>query len=368
MTPPIYLDYAATTPTDRRVLQWMEPYFTRCFGNPASDHLHGREAEAGVEAARVRLARTFNGSSSGVVWTSGATEADNLALKGCHFLNDQAKDIVTVATEHKAVLAPLVSSDVVLGVGPSGLVDTGELARVLEERPVGLVSVMAVNNETGVIQPLRRIGLMCKEAHVLFHVDAAQALGKIPLDVESMCIDLLSVSGHKIYGPKGVGALWVRPGVRLSCQVEGGGQEHGMRSGTLNVPAIVGLGYAAELAESQLDVESMRIERLRSELEARIAGELGGWVNGIDARRAPGISSMTLPGVVARDLRRDLSPWVSFSVGSACQAKNLAPSHVLTAMGLSEREAQGTIRLSVGRLTTEREVVEAAERITGAFQ
>jgi cysteine desulfurase len=373
---PIYLDYQSTTPVDKRVLAEMLPWFTEKFGNPHSaTHAYGREAEAAVEAARAEVASLIGAEPREIVFTSGATESNNLAIKGAaRFHRAQGRDhIVTVATEHKCVLesARAMAREgckvTVLPVNAKGFVDLADLCAAIDER-TAIVSVMAANNEIGVLQPLAEIGALCRSRGVLFHSDAAQAVGKVPVDVEAMQIDLLSISGHKIYGPKGVGALYVRrrPRARLEPLFDGGGQERTLRSGTLPTPLCVGLGVAARLAREEMAAEAARLLALRwrflSGLKARLP-ELQ--LNGDAERRLPGNLSLSFPGVPALALM-EACPSLALSTGSACTATEIEPSYVLRALGLPEALAGATLRLGLGRYTTETEVDFAIDTLASA--
>ena len=376
--PAIYLDNQATTPCDPRVVAVMLPWFTEKFGNSGSvTHAYGREAEAGVEEARAELARLIGADPREIIFTSGATEANNLAVKGAaHFHRPFGKDhVVTLATEHKCVLE---SCRVLEGEGfrvtylpvePNGLVDLDRLAAAIDDK-TAIVSVMAAHNEIGVIQPLAEIGALCRARGVLFHSDAAQAVGKIALDVEAMKIDLLSISGHKVYGPKGIGALYVRrrPRARINPLIDGGGQERGMRSGTLPTPLIVGLGEAAALARAEMETEAPRLLALRRRLLDGIVGALPRTrLNGDPERRLPGNLSLSFPGVPAPDLMA-ACPDLALSTGSACTAAEIEPSFVLRALGLSDDLAAASLRIGIGRFTTEEEVDFAAETLAAAVK
>jgi cysteine desulfurase len=373
---PIYLDYQSTTPVDKRVLEEMLPWFTEKFGNPHSvTHAYGREAEAAVDAARAEVASLIGAEPREIVFTSGATESNNLAIKGAaRFHRAQGRDhIVTVATEHKCVLesARAMARDgckvTVLPVNAKGVVDLADLSAAIDER-TAIVSVMAANNEIGVLQPLAEIGALCRSRGVLFHSDAAQAVGKVPVDVEAMQIDLLSISGHKIYGPKGVGALYVRrrPRARLEPLFDGGGQERTLRSGTLATPLCVGLGVAARLAREEMAEEAARLLALRwrflSGLKARLP-ELQ--LNGDAERRLPGNLNLSFPGVPALSLM-EACPSLALSTGSACTATEIEPSYVLRALGLPEALAGATLRVGLGRYTTETEVDFAIDTLASA--
>jgi cysteine desulfurase len=379
---PIYLDNQSTTPLDPRVLEAMLPYFTEHFGNPHSEsHVYGRNAAAAIEAARADLARLIGADPREIVFTSGATEANNLALKGvAHFARDHPpagreprNQIITLATEHKCVLesaAALAREGFAVSYLPveaNGLVSLDRLGAALSGRTL-LISVMAAHNEIGVIQPLAEIGALCRARGVLFHTDAAQAAGKIPLDVEAMQIDLMSISGHKMYGPKGVGALYVRrrPRVRLEPLIDGGGQERGLRSGTLPTPLCVGLGRAATLAAAEMAEEAARIRGLRDRLQANLLRRIGGLViNGDLEHRLPGNLNLSVPGLSAPDLI-EACPSIAMSTGSACTSATIEPSYVLRALGLSEALANASIRLGLGRFTTAAEVDFAVDALAAA--
>ena len=358
---PIYLDNQATTPIDPRVLEAMLPYFTEHFGNPHSEsHVYGKNAAAAIEAARAELARLINADPREIVFTSGATEANNLALKGAaHFARAHppagspsgartARDqIITLATEHKCVLESAAALEregfavAYLPVEPNGLLSPDRLAAALSERTL-LVSVMAAHNEIGVIQPLAEIGALCRERGILFHTDAAQAAGKIALDVAAMQIDLMSISGHKMYGPKGVGALYVRrrPRVRLLPLIDGGGQERGLRSGTLPTPLCVGLGRAAAIAAAEMAGEAVRLRTLRDRLQENLMRRVGGLtVNGDSEHRLAGNLNLSFPGLTAPELI-EACPSVAMSTGSACTSATVEPSYVLRALGLSDDAGQ----------------------------
>jgi cysteine desulfurase len=369
---PIYLDAQATTPVDPRVLAVMLPYFTEYFGNPASvTHQYGWEAEAGIKQARATIAASINASPEEIVFTSGATEANNLAIKGVAEANyDRGKHIITVATEHNAVLDPcrylekLGFAITVLPVQADGLVDLQNLAQAIRSDTI-LVSVMTANNEIGVIQPIGQIGQLCHERQVLFHTDAAQAIGKIGLDVQAMSIDLMSLTAHKIYGPKGIGALYVRrknPRVTIAAQLHGGGHERGMRSGTLYPPQIVGFAKALELALVDLPVESIRLQGLRDRLWEQIALIPGVSRNGHPTQRLPGNLNVSVAGVDGSALLLGLRSVVAVSSGSACTSAKIEPSHVLRALGLSDALAYGSVRFGLGRFNTEDEIDRVAQQ------
>ena len=363
---PIYLDYAATTPTDPRVVDAMLPYFTTIFGNAASrTHVFGWQAEEAVEAARREVAAVINADPKEITWTSGATEGNNLAIKGAvEFLAESGKKhVITVTTEHKAVLDTCKYLErhgvevTYLPVDHEGLISAAQVEAAI--RPdTAICSVMFANNETGVIQPIAEIGAVCRKHGVLFHTDAVQAFGKVPVDVDAHNIDLLSMSAHKIYGPKGVGALYVRrrrPRVRLAPQIHGGGHERGNRSGTLNVTGIVGFGYAAKLARESMAEESARILALREQLRTRLMQIPHASLNGSLAHRLPGILNISFAYVEGESLLMGLKG-IAVSSGSACTSASLEPSYVLKAMGRSDELAHSSLRITVGRFTTAEEV------------
>ncbi len=372
---PVYLDYQATTPMDPRVLEAMMPYFTEKFGNPHSrNHEYGWEAEEGVEKARAQIADLIGGDEREIVFTSGATESNNLAIAGvAHFYKDQRDHIVTLVTEHKCVLDTCRHLEqegfkvTYLPVKQDGLVDLAELDKAITEKTV-LVSIMAANNEIGVIQPLAEIGALCRAKGAFFHTDCAQAFGKIPLDVEAMKIDLMSISGHKIYGPKGIGALFVRrkPRVRLQAMIHGGGQERGMRSGTLPTPLCVGLGRAAEIAKAEMATENARLMKLRERFLKTIHEKLPEvFLNGDLANRLAGNLNLSFAYVEGEGLMMGIKD-LCVSSGSACTSASLEPSYVLRALGVEEELAHTSLRIGFGRFTTEAEVDYAAERIIQA--
>jgi cysteine desulfurase len=374
MKTPIYMDNHATTPVDGRVLDAMLPFFGEKFGNAASrSHAFGWESEAAVDTAREQIVKLIHASSAReIVFTSGATESDNLAIKGIvAAYRDKGDHIVTCVTEHKAVLDSCKAVEkqgcrvTYLPVDANGLIDLDRLRDALTDRTI-LISIMAANNEIGTIQPLREIGRLAREKGILFHSDAVQAVGKIPVDVEDMGIDLLSLTAHKMYGPKGVGALYVRaakPRVKLSAIIDGGGHERGMRSGTLNVPGIVGLGKACEIARIDLTAEAERLALLRERLREGIASELDEiYVNGHPTRRLPGNLNMSFAYVEGESLMMALKD-VAVSTGSACTSASLEPSHVLRAIGLSEELAHSAIRFGLGRFNTAEEVDYTVRRV-----
>ncbi len=370
---PVYLDYQATTPMDPRVLDAMMPYFTEKFGNPHSrSHAYGWEAEEGVEKARGQVADVIGASDKEIIFTSGATESNNLAIKGvAHFYGDKRDHIITVVTEHKCVLDACRHLEqegfkvTYLPVQPNGLIDLEALEAAITER-TALVSVMAVNNEIAVIQPLKAIGAICRKHGVLFHTDAAQAYGKIPLDVEEMQIDLMSISGHKIYGPKGIGALYVRrkPRVRLVPLINGGGQERGMRSGTLPAPLVVGLGEAARIAKAEMAMDHEKIKYLSNKLYNAIVAEVPDvFLNGDKEQRIPGNLNLSFAYIEGESMIMAIKD-LAVSSGSACTSASLEPSYVLRALGVDEELAHTSIRFGIGRFTTEEEIDFAIRVIT----
>ena len=372
---PVYLDYQATTPVDPRVFEAMRPYFSEMFGNPHSvDHVYGREVEEAVEKAREHVAALIGAEAREIVFTSGATESNNLAIKGAaRFLKDRRNHVVTVATEHKCVLESVSDleregiSSTVLPVKPDGLLDLDVLKQALTDN-TALLSVMAVNNEIGVIQPLAEIGAICREHGVLFHTDAAQGAGKIPLDVAEMNIDLMSFSGHKIYGPKGIGALYVRrrPRVRLEPLFSGGGQERGLRSGTLPAPLCIGLGAACVIAKEEMANEATRIDFQARRLSWALGVSLPVQLNGHPNQRIPGNLNYRFDGIDAGDLLEAVAADVAASTGSACTSAEVEPSYVLRALGLSDEQAASSIRFGLGRFTTDAEIDRAASALITA--
>jgi cysteine desulfurase len=369
MRKPVYLDNQATTPVDPRVLEAMLPYFQARFGNAASrSHSFGWEAEKAVDLARKRIADLMGAAPREVVFTSGATESNNLAIKGVG-----GSHIVTMATEHKAVLDPvkrLAKAGVrttVLAPRRNGLVDLEQLRAAIQP-DTSLVSIMFANNEIGVIQPVGEIGAICRERGVLFHCDAAQAFGKVPVRVTEVNVDLMSVSAHKMYGPKGIGALYVRRRIPLQAQMDGGGHEFGLRSGTLNVPAIVAFGEACAIAAREMEGEAARIGVLRDRLKDRLLSELEGvHVHGSLERRLPGNLNLSFEGVDGEALLMSL-PDVALSTGSACTSATVEPSFVLRAIGVSESLAHSSLRFGLGRFTTEEEIDYAAGRVVEAVE
>lgn len=367
---PLYLDMQATSPVDPRVLDAMLPYYLHRFGNPHSrTHLYGWESDDAVESARAQVAALINASPKEIVFTSGATESNNISVKGTlHFYKDKKKHVITTQTEHKCVLDSCrhlqqEGFDVTyLPVKPDGLVDLDKLKSSIRD-DTGLVSIMAVNNEIGVIQPMEEIGQICKEFKVPFHTDAAQALGKIPIDVDKWNVSLMSLSGHKIYGPKGIGALYMRrrPRVRVEPQMNGGGQERGIRSGTVPTPLVVGMGAACELAMKEMEYDEKRIRMLQERLLNGITEKLDGVVvNGSVERRYAGNLNLSFAYVEGESLLMGLKE-VAVSSGSACTSASLEPSYVLRALGVDEDMAHTSIRFGIGRFTTEEEIDRAIE-------
>jgi cysteine desulfurase len=363
---PIYLDNNATTPMEPRVLEAMLPFFTKYFGNASSrTHSFGWEADAAVEYAREQVAYLINAEPQEIVFTSGATEADNLALKGIfEMYQSKGNHIITVKSEHKAVLDSCkhlqkMGADITyLDVEADGLIDIAILEEAINARTI-LISVMYANNETGVIQPVKEIAAIAKKKGVLFFSDATQAVGKIPVDVIKDGIDLMSFSAHKMYGPKGTGALYVRrknPRVRIAAQMDGGGHERGMRSGTLNVPGIVGFGKACELARIEMKKDGERMCKLRNKLEAELLKTGRAFINGNTEHRLPNVSNMSFENVNGVDLISQLNKNIALSSGSACTSGTNEPSYVLKAMGLTDEMARSSLRFGLGRFTTEEEI------------
>ena len=368
---PVYLDYAATTPVDKRVAEKMIPYLTETFGNPASNsHAFGWTAEEAVEKARADIAALINADPKEIVFTSGATESDNLAIKGAaNFYKTKGKHLITVKTEHKAVLDTMRELErqgfevTYLGVQENGLIDLEELKAAIREDTI-LISVMWVNNEIGVVQDIPAIGEICRERKIIFHVDAAQACGKVPVDVEAAKVDLLSMSGHKVYGPKGIGALYVRrkPRVRLEAQMHGGGHERGFRSGTLPTHQIVGMGEAFRIAKEELEQDMAHYTKLRDIFLKGIEGIEEVCINGDLEHRAPNNLNVSFNFVEGESLIMAVKE-LAVSSGSACTSASLEPSYVLRALGRNDELAHSSLRITFGRMTTEEEVQFAAELI-----
>jgi cysteine desulfurase len=367
----IYLDYNATTPLDPRVLEAMRPWFSEKFGNAASrPHRFGAEARDAVETARAEAASTLGADPEEIVWTSGATESDNLAIQGVAAAAKERRHVVTAATEHRAVLDPLERLEAsgfkvtVLGVGRDGSLDLDRLARAVTEQTL-LVSLMHANNETGVLHPLEAIGTICRSKGAYFHTDATQSYGKEPIDVNAAGVDLLSASAHKFCGPKGAGLLYIRKrGPRVRCEpiFHGGGHERGFRSGTLNVPGIVGFGAAAAICRDRRAEEQAILRGLRDRLEAGLLALDGTEVNGDRTRRLSTTSNLSFEGVDAEQLMKKL-PDLAMSSSAACTSARMQPSYVLGAMGCDEARVRGSLRFSVGRFTTAAEVDAAVEAI-----
>ena len=373
MKTPVYLDYSATTPCDPRVVQRILPFFSETFGNSASrSHAFGWTAEAAVDEARSQVAQLLGAHPKEIIWTSGSTEANNLAIKGvAEMYRQKGNHLITAVTEHKAVLDPMKHLEAQgyevtwLPVDRQGHVDLDQLQAAITDRTI-LVSLMAANNEIGTLHPLAEIGAICKQKGTLFHTDATQAAGKIPLDVEAQHIDLLSLSAHKMYGPKGVGCLYVRrknPRVRLTAQLDGGGHERGMRSGTLNVTGIVGMGEAARICREEMATEVPKLKALRDRLDARVKAQLPDAVwNGDLEARLPHLTNISFPYVEGESLIMGVKE-LAVSSGSACTSASLEPSYVLKSLGLGDELAHSSIRFSLGRFTTEQEVDFAADRV-----
>ena len=370
---PIYMDNHATSPLDPRVLEAMMPYFTAKFGNAASrNHSFGWEAEQAVETAREQIAKLIGATAKEIIFTSGATESNNLAIKGiAEMYRERGNHIITQVTKHKAVLDTCKRLEkygyrvTYLPVKADGLIDLEDLKRAMDDKTI-LVSIMAANNEIGVLQPIREIGKLCHEKNVIFHTDAVQAVGKVPVNVIADNVDVLSLSAHKIYGPKGVGALYVRrrnPRVQIAAQIDGGGHERGMRSGTLNVPGIVGLGKACEIAYSEMENEAAYLRGLRDGLKAKLESELDYvHVNGSWEHRLPGNLNMSFVYVEGESLLMGIND-VAVSSGSACTSATLEPSYVLKALGLGDDVAHSSIRFGLGRFNTQGEVDYVAAKV-----
>ena len=375
---PIYMDNHATTPMDPRVLEAMMPYFTKIFGNAASrNHSFGWEAEQAVEKAREQVARLIGATAKEIIFTSGATESNNLAIKGiAEMYRERGNHIITQVTEHKAVLDTCKRLEksgcrvTYLPVNADGLIELEDLKRAMDDKTI-LVTIMFANNEIGVLQPIAEIGKLCRERGVLFHTDAVQAVGKVPVDVNAMNIDVLSLSAHKMYGPKGVGALYVRrrnPRVQIAEQINGGGHERGMRSGTLNVTGIVGLGQACDLCREEMPQEMERLRKLRDHLKTRLESKLDYiHVNGSMEHRLPGNLNMSFVYVEGESLLMGIND-VAVSSGSACTSATLEPSYVLKALGLGDDVAHSSIRFGLGRFNTLAEVDYVADKLIDIVQ
>jgi cysteine desulfurase len=370
---PVYMDNHATTRMDPRVFEAMKPYFMEVFGNAASrNHSFGWEAEEAVERSRRQIADSIGATAKEIVFTSGATESNNLALKGvAEAYGERGNHIITQVTEHKAVLDTCRRLEregirvTYLPIKPDGLVDLDQLRDAITDQTI-LISIMYANNEIGVVQPMKEIGQIAKEKGVLFHSDAVQAVGKIPVNVAEDGIDLLSLTGHKLYGPKGVGALYVRrrnPRVQLTAQIDGGGHERGMRSGTLNVPGIVGLGAACEIAKAEIPEESKRMSFLRDKLKSRLTTELDEvFINGSMDHRLPHNLNVSFAYVEGESLLMGIND-VAVSSGSACTSATLEPSYVLKALGAGDDLAHSSIRFGIGRFNTEEEIDYVGNRV-----
>jgi len=372
---PIYMDNHATTPVDKRVVDAMLPFFLEKFGNAASrNHSFGWEAEEAVDKARNQIAELINAKAKEIVFTSGATESDNLAIKGVvEFYKDKGNHVISCITEHKAVLDSCRALErggkatvTYLPVDKYGMVDPDDVRKAITDKTV-LITIMYANNEIGTIHPITEIGKIAKEKGIVFHCDAVQAVGKIPVDVERDGIDLLSLSGHKIYGPKGVGGIYVRskgPRVRLTAQMDGGGHERGMRSGTLNVTAIVGLGKACEIAKAEMIDEGLRLAELRNKLQAGLFERLDEiYLNGHPTQRLPGNLNVSFAYVEGESLLMGIND-IAVSSGSACTSATLEPSYVIRALGTDEELAHSSIRFGLGRFNTEEEVNFVTDRVS----
>jgi cysteine desulfurase len=370
---PIYMDNHATTPMDPRVLEAMLPYFMETFGNAASrNHPFGWAAEEGVETGREQVAKLVGATAKEIIFTSGATESDNLALKGvAEMYREKGNHIITAVTEHKAVLDTCKRLEkngfrvTYLPVQKNGMIDLEDLKRAMDDKTI-LVTIMFANNEIGVIQPVTEIGKLCRERGVIFHTDAVQAIGKVPVDVNKQNIDVMSITAHKLYGPKGVGALYVRrknPRVQLSAIIDGGGHERGMRSGTLNVPGIVGLGKACAIATEEMAQEAKKLAGLRDRLRDRIMSRLDEtYINGSMEHRLPGNLNISFAYVEGESLLMGIND-IAVSSGSACTSATLEPSYVLKALGTGDDLAHSSIRFGIGRFNTEAEVDYVADRV-----
>ena len=373
MTRPIYLDHHATTPLDSRVFDKMLPFLKEKFGNASSiDHIYGNEALQAVEKAQKQVADVIKAEPEEILFTSGATESDNLVLLGISkALKHKGNHIITSVTEHKAILNTCKYLETqgyevtYLKVGKNGFVNCDELKNTINEKTI-LISIMAANNEVGSISPLKEIGEIAYEKGILFHTDAAQGFGHIPLDVNELNINLMSISGHKIYGPMGVGALFIKKGVKIEPIVYGGGQEKGLRSGTLNVPSIVGLGTAAEIANFEMTETSERIKKLRDKLYQGIASKVKVELNGTLKNRLTHNLSLYIDGINAKALINEVKDSLAISSGSACSTDSVKPSYVITALGYDPDRAHSTIRFGLGRFTTEQEINQAIEVVSKA--
>jgi cysteine desulfurase len=375
---PIYMDYHATTPVDPRVLEAMLPYFTEHFGNPASrNHAFGWEAEEAVDTARKQVADLIGANAKEIIFTSGATESNNLAIKGAaEMYREKGNHIITCVTEHKAVIDTCKKLEkqgarvTYLPVQKDGRIDLDDLRAAISDKTI-LISIMAANNEIGVLQPVAEIGAIAKEKGVLFHTDAVQTVGKVPFNVTDAKVDLASITGHKLYGPKGIGVLYVRrrnPRVLLAEQISGGGHERGMRSGTLNVPGIVGIGKAAAIAHAEMATESARLKALRDSLNEQLHRNLDEiYINGSMEHRLPHNLNISFAYVEGESLLMGIND-VAVSSGSACTSASLEPSYVLKALGAGDDLAHSSIRFGLGRWTTEQEVAYVVEKLTSVVR
>jgi len=373
---PIYMDYHATTPVDPRVFETMKPFFTEHFGNAASrNHPFGWEAEEALEIARKQVADLIGATSKEIIFTSGATESNNLAIKGvAEMYRERGNHIITAVTEHKAVLDSCKRLEkygyhvTYLPVDKDGLLDPEDVKKAITDKTI-LITIMMANNEIGVIQPIAEIAKVAKERSIIMHTDAVQAVGKIPFNVNELNVDLVSMSAHKMYGPKGVGALYVRrknPRVQISPIIDGGGHERGMRSGTLNVPGIVGFGKAAEIAGAEMEEETKRIERLRDKLRDGIMNNIPEvYINGHPTKRLPGNLNVSFAYVEGESLLMGIKD-IAVSSGSACTSASLEPSYVLKALGVGEELAHSSIRFGLGRFNTDEEVDFTIKQVTDA--
>ena len=371
---PIYLDYNSTTPCDSRVLEEMLPYFKDKFGNPASkSHAFGWQAEEAVDLAREQVADLIGAETNEIVFTSGATEANNLALKGVfEMFASKGNHIITCNIEHKAVLdtckhlEKLGAEVTYLSVDSNGLISPQQVEEAVQPNTI-LIAMMYANNEIGTVMPVRKIGAVARKHKVLFFTDATQAVGKIPVNVNDDNIDLMSFSSHKIYGPKGVGTLYVRrknPRAKLTAQMDGGGHEKGMRSGTLNVPGIVGFGKACEISKQQMQADAKSLAKLRDKMENALLNLNGVYVNGSKEHRLPNVSNLSFKNVEGQALMMSINKNIALSSGSACTSASLEPSYVLKALGLNDELAHSSIRFSLGRYTTEEEIDYIIEQLS----
>jgi len=374
---PIYMDNHATTPLDPRVLEAMMPYLKEDFGNPAStDHLYGAQAAAAVEHAREQVAKAINARPQEIIFTSGATESDNLAIQGTAAVHSKSRHIITCTTEHKSVLDTCRYlqkcgwSVTYVPVDQHGVIDIERLESSITRETI-LVSVMFANNEIGTIAPIAEIGKITKEHDVLFHTDAAQAVGHVPVDVDALGIDLMSISAHKVYGPKGIGALYVRshnPRVRIAPILEGGGQERGLRPGTLNVPAIVGIGRALEIASKEMHEEAKRLGAWTRKMRSAFESALGAELNGHPSQRLPHNLNMFFRGVESKALIQSVNSQLAISASSACTSDQVQPSHVILALGFDHERAHCSVRFGLGRFNTQEEIDFAIETIGKAVR